>query len=176
MTPEDSNFSATRDNHPRLLPIRLVLVYPPVAHVAPACSSWPQTVGVNYCTSEGGRQQPGCSRYRQSSYSHHDAQECCIAGTDRNDSGNRSSSVDVRQYCPQCPAWVGSSDNAVPVVHLCVCLPQRGGVLLRVPAGAVVTLARVRRGLVGMPEYDSLAAKQTGPLSHAACKCCNTCR
>ncbi len=38
MTPEELNFSATRDNHPRLLPIRLVLVHPPVAHVAPACS------------------------------------------------------------------------------------------------------------------------------------------
>ncbi len=164
MTPENSNFSATRDNHPRLLPIRLVLVYPPVAHVAPAC------------TSEGRRQEPGCGRYRLSSYSHHDAQECCIAGTDRNDSGNRSSSVDVRQYCPQCPAGIGSSGNAVPMVRLCICLLQRGGVLLRVPPGAVVTLARVRRGFVGMPQYDSLAAKQTGPLSHAACKCCNTCR
>jgi hypothetical protein len=153
MTPEDSNFSATRDNHPRLLPIRLVLVYLPVAHVAPACSSWPQTVGVNYCTSEGGRQQPGCSRYRQSSYSHHDAQECCIAGTDRNDSGNRSSSVDVRQYCPQCPAGIGSSGNAVPVVRLCVCLLQRGGVLLCVPESAIVIVAYPPLRLASSPEY-----------------------
>lgn len=115
----------------------------------------PQPAGVNYCTSEDGRQQPGCSRYRQSSYSHHDAQECCIAGTDRNYSGHRSSSVDVRQYCPQCPAWVGSSGNPVPVVHLCVCLPQRGGVLLCVPPQSAIVIVAYPPPLrlASSPEY-----------------------
>ena len=32
-----------------------------------------------------------CRRRGPGSYSDHDAQECSIAGTDRNDSGNRSS-------------------------------------------------------------------------------------
>lgn len=55
--------------------------------------------------------------------------------------------------CPECPARIGSSANAVPVVHLCVRWLQRGGVLLCVPESAVVTLARAAlfNRLLGSP-------------------------
>jgi len=56
-----------------------------------------------------------------------------IAGTDRDDSDHGSFSVDVRLQLPQCPAGLGSCGHAVLVVHLCICLPQRDGVLFRVP-------------------------------------------
>jgi hypothetical protein len=68
--------------------------------------------------------------------------ECSIAGTDRNDSGNGSFSVDISFQLRQCPARIGSSGNAVLVVYLCVCLFQRGGVLLCVPQSAIVILPR----------------------------------
>jgi hypothetical protein len=50
--------------------------------------------------------------------------------------------VDVRLQRRQCPAETGPSGNAVLVVYLCVCLFQRGGVLLCVPQSAIVILAR----------------------------------
>jgi len=85
---------------------------------------------------------PPCTQHRRASYSDHDTQECCIAGTDRNDSGNRSLSVDVRLYRPQCPAGIGSSGDAVSVVRLCVCLFQHGCVLLRVLQSAIMILPK----------------------------------
>jgi hypothetical protein len=36
------------------------------------------------------RQQPGCTRPCQPSYSRYDTQKCSVAGTDRDDSGNGS--------------------------------------------------------------------------------------
>jgi hypothetical protein len=54
--------------------------------------------------------------------------------------------VAVRLQRPQCPAGLGSCGNAVLVVHLSVCLLQRGCVLLRVPSSAVVILAREHGG------------------------------
>lgn len=111
-------------------------------------SGVPRSVGIALwrpeitCTSEAGRQQPGCTRHSQRSYSSYDTQECSIAGADRDDSGNRSFSLDIRLNRPKCPTGIGSSANAVPVVCLCICLFQFGGVLLRVPEGTVVTLAR----------------------------------
>jgi hypothetical protein len=44
-----------------------------------------------------------------------------------------SFSVDVRLQLPQSAAGLGSCGNAVLVVHLCVWLLQRDGVLFRVP-------------------------------------------
>jgi len=70
---------------------------------------------------------------QQRSYSDHDTQECGIAGTDRDDSDDGSLSVDVRLQLPQSPAGSGSCGNSVLVVHLCVWLLQRDGVLFRVP-------------------------------------------
>lgn len=111
-------------------------------------SGVPRSVGIALrrpeitCTSQAGRQQPGCTRHSQRSYSSYDTQECSIAGADRDDSGNRSFSLDIRLNRPKCPTGIGSSANAVPVVCLCICLFQFGGVLLRVPEGTVVTLAR----------------------------------
>ena len=57
-------------------------------------------------------------------------------------------------HCPQCPAGIGSSGNAVPVVRLCVCLLQCGGVLLRVPQSAIVIVAYPPPlRLASSPEY-----------------------
>jgi hypothetical protein len=63
----------------------------------------------------------------------HDTQECGVAGAGRNDSDNGVFSVGFCLQRPQCPAGPDSCDNAVIFVHLCVCLLQRGSVLLRVP-------------------------------------------
>jgi hypothetical protein len=79
-----------------------------------------------------------CARHRQHSYSCHDPQKCCVAGTGRNDPDDRSPVVDIHLQLPQCPAGSGSCGHAVPVIHLCVWLLQCDVVLLRVPHSAVV--------------------------------------
>jgi hypothetical protein len=83
-------------------------------------------------------------------HSHHDTQECSIAGTDRDDFGHCSFGVHIRLQLRQCVAGIGSSANAVSVVHLCVCVLHRGGLLLHVPQGTVVMLASAWRVLLGI--------------------------
>jgi hypothetical protein len=112
------------------------------------------------------RQQPGCSRDCQPSYSDHDTQECSIAGTDRDDFGHCSFGVHIRLQLRQCVAGIGSSANAVSVVHLCVCVLHRGGLLLHVPQGTVVMLASAWRVLLGIAVFGpAMSATRIAQLS-----------
>jgi hypothetical protein len=99
-------------------------------------------------TQQSARQRRSCGGHWQRSYSDHNTQKCGTAGTDGNDSDNRSCIVDIRLQRPQCPAGLDSCGNAVLVVHLCVCVLQRGCVLLRVLQSAVVILAKAWRGFL----------------------------
>jgi hypothetical protein len=73
------------------------------------------------------------ARHWQRSYSDYDTQKCGIAGFDRDNIDDGSFGVHVRPHLPQCPAGLGTCGDAVPVIHLCVWLLQRDGVLFRVP-------------------------------------------
>jgi hypothetical protein len=72
-----------------------------------------------------------------------------IASSDRNNIDDGSFGVDVRPHLPQCPAGLGTCGDPVPVIHLCVWLLQRDGVLFRVPWSAVgANLATMVLGLL----------------------------
>jgi hypothetical protein len=86
------------------------------------------TVVVKVEPFQSGSQSCGCHQRR--SYSDHDTQKCVVAGSDRDDIDDGSFSVDVCPHLPQCSAERGSCRHAVPVIHLCVWLLQRDGVLL----------------------------------------------
>ena len=74
-----------------------------------------------------------CTPRWHRSYSDHDPQKCCVAGTDRDDSDDGSFGVGVRLQLAQSAAGLRSSGHALLFADLCVWRIQRNGVLFRVP-------------------------------------------